>query len=331
MIEAAAPTISIVVPVYNGAQTLDECLRSIADELLSLPPLARPEVEVVVCDNHSTDGSAAIVATYAAKDGFRAISPPRHFENRTENWRFAVDAATGMWVMILHADDALVPGGLAHLRSAVRTDAAARAAFVTARHQRFESSLADRGRPRPDFPTAALLPGRQTARWALPLLCPFVPFSLMRRAAYEAVGGLDTALQLTQDWDLWFRLCQQGDVLYWPATVGAWRQHGTSAAYQQLNMREHLSLLARFEGQRDVRIPAPVRWLAQRSMNARVRSVLRDDKSEEARAIVQSTSHGAERSRGVTQAWLRAGGLGVSFALFALRLIGAARLRRAAT
>jgi glycosyltransferase involved in cell wall biosynthesis len=325
---AAAPSITVAVPVYNGVATLEECLRSIADELVALSPAARAEFEVIVCDNHSTDGSPAIIAAYAAEHGFRVTSPPRHFENRTENWRFALNAATGTWMMMLHADDALVPGGLAQLRSAVGTGGAARASFVTARHQRFEFTLADRGRPRPTFPRPSLLPGRQLAGWALPLLCPFVPFSLMRRAAYEAVGGLDNSLQLTQDWDLWFHLCGQGDVLYWPATVGAWRQHETSASYQRLNMREHLSLLARFDGQRDVEIPTLVRWLARRSMSARVRSVLGADESTEARAIVRSVPQRAESSPHMTTVWLRVGAFAASLALFTLRSIGTVRQQR---
>jgi len=49
--------VSIVIPVYNEADRLDACLRSIADQTVSA-------YEVIVVDNNSTDGSAAIARSY---------------------------------------------------------------------------------------------------------------------------------------------------------------------------------------------------------------------------------------------------------------------------
>jgi glycosyltransferase involved in cell wall biosynthesis len=53
------PWLSILVPVYNVAAYLDECLNSICAGL-------RPGIEVLVLDDASTDGSAAILARFAA-------------------------------------------------------------------------------------------------------------------------------------------------------------------------------------------------------------------------------------------------------------------------
>jgi glycosyltransferase involved in cell wall biosynthesis len=49
--------VSIVIPVYNEADRLDACLRSIADQTVGA-------YEVIVVDNNSTDGSAAIARSY---------------------------------------------------------------------------------------------------------------------------------------------------------------------------------------------------------------------------------------------------------------------------
>jgi glycosyltransferase involved in cell wall biosynthesis len=52
--------VSIVLPVYNGAQFLEQCLRSIAKQT------HRP-LEVAVCDNGSTDATPRILAEFQPK------------------------------------------------------------------------------------------------------------------------------------------------------------------------------------------------------------------------------------------------------------------------
>ena len=55
------PLISIVVPVYNVKQFLTKCLNSIIGQTYS-------NLEIIVVDDGSTDGSATICDDYAKKD-----------------------------------------------------------------------------------------------------------------------------------------------------------------------------------------------------------------------------------------------------------------------
>ena len=55
------PTISIVIPVFNAANTLDECLSSI--KFQNYPS---DKVEVIVVDGNSVDGTLAIASKYGA-------------------------------------------------------------------------------------------------------------------------------------------------------------------------------------------------------------------------------------------------------------------------
>lgn len=52
------PEITVVIPAYNAAGTIDECLTALANQVCSLP------FEVIVVDDGSTDGTADIAATY---------------------------------------------------------------------------------------------------------------------------------------------------------------------------------------------------------------------------------------------------------------------------
>lgn len=321
---AASPQLSVVVPVYDGAATLASCLGSVQQAVAALPPQRRDSVEVVVCDNHSTDASAQIAgeARYACSS--RVIRPPVHLANRTENWHHGLSAADGDWLVMLHADDALVEGALDAWLDAIASPLAADVGFVTARHRTFVDSLEALSAPHPRaFPAPALLSGRLLTRWVLPLICPFVPFVLVRRAAYEEVGGLDSRLELTQDWDLWIRLCRRYDVLYVPHVVGAWRRHATSPGYQRVNMTEHL---ARVEGMGvDRTLPLAVRWLARRSMHARVTKVLHTDDAAEAQRLRERAGTLVGRHGPGSERWLQASGGVVSATLYGLRVGGAVR------
>lgn len=56
------PLLSIVIPAYNCVAYLDECLRSVLDQL--------PEdYELIVVDDGSTDGAADSLASYEATSG----------------------------------------------------------------------------------------------------------------------------------------------------------------------------------------------------------------------------------------------------------------------
>ena len=53
--------ISVIVPCYNGARYLEECIRSILSQDVAL--------EVLLVDDASTDGSGAFAAALAGQGG----------------------------------------------------------------------------------------------------------------------------------------------------------------------------------------------------------------------------------------------------------------------
>src|SRR4051794_20579193 len=95
----AVPRISVVVPVYNVERYLEDCLESIAGQTFG-------DLEVLMVDDGSTDGSAAIAARFAARDQrFRLISQPNGGLGNARNNGAA--AATGEYLSFVDSDDAL--------------------------------------------------------------------------------------------------------------------------------------------------------------------------------------------------------------------------------
>ncbi len=88
-----------MVPIYNVERYLHDCLESVVRQTVE-------DFEVIMVDDGSTDGSAAIAQQYAAADPrFRLISQPNGGLGNARNTGAA--AATGEYLVFLDSDDAL--------------------------------------------------------------------------------------------------------------------------------------------------------------------------------------------------------------------------------
>ena len=101
------PRVSVVVPIYNVAAYLDDCLQSIAQQSLS-------DLEVVMVDDGSTDNSADIARAMADRDSrFRLVSRPNGGLGSARN--AGIDQAVGEFLCFVDSDDVLPPHGLESL------------------------------------------------------------------------------------------------------------------------------------------------------------------------------------------------------------------------
>ena len=87
--------LSVLIPVYNEAQTIDEILRLVAAE--------RTEKEIIVVDDGSTDGTRERLKAWDGRDGVRVILHERNL-GKGRAVRTALEAATGDVLVIQDAD-----------------------------------------------------------------------------------------------------------------------------------------------------------------------------------------------------------------------------------
>jgi glycosyltransferase involved in cell wall biosynthesis len=106
----ANPFFSIVVPVFNRAQSLTDTLDSIISQNWK-------SYEVIIVDDGSTDNIDAVVEKYA-QHGFTFL---RNKVNAGVGYtrNKGVYAAGGEWVIFLDSDNRLLPGGLSALHSKI--------------------------------------------------------------------------------------------------------------------------------------------------------------------------------------------------------------------
>ncbi len=95
----AAPLVSILIPCYNAAPWIGQCIQS----ALSVP---YPNKEVIVADDGSTDGSRQIIEQFQDRIGINY--GPHAGANAARN--ILTGAARGEWLQYLDADDYILPG-----------------------------------------------------------------------------------------------------------------------------------------------------------------------------------------------------------------------------
>jgi glycosyltransferase involved in cell wall biosynthesis len=96
--------LTVIVPVYNAARTIGRCV----DSILAGAP---GDLELILVDDGSADGSGGICDARAAADGrVRALHQPNGGVSAARNRGLA--EATGEFVAFADADDAVLPGFL---------------------------------------------------------------------------------------------------------------------------------------------------------------------------------------------------------------------------
>jgi glycosyltransferase involved in cell wall biosynthesis/SAM-dependent methyltransferase len=110
------PLLSICITTYNRAEWLALSLKNLAQ----LIPNPLPEIEIVVCDNTSTDHTPDIVKPYLQRTDFRYY---RNVENvgMLGNLRITAHHAKGQYVWILGDDDLIKPGGIERVLQVIQT------------------------------------------------------------------------------------------------------------------------------------------------------------------------------------------------------------------
>lgn len=250
-----APTFSVVIPVYQGAETIAEAIESV----LAQEP---PPLEVIVSNDGSTDPLARTLAPYG--DRVTLVDRPHRGVAAARNAGWS--AARGDFVLFWDADDVLLPGKLA--------------------------ALGHLGRERPDLDLLCTdlyfeREGRRAGRFgevnpfpvsdqqATVLERCFVVQPAYRRSRLAAIGGFDETLSTGEDWDCVLRLVLSGSAAgLWDEPLAVYRIHGGSLTNSRpQTLRDRVRLMEKalgHPGLRDEERPILERSLTAQRGRARL-------------------------------------------------------------
>jgi glycosyltransferase involved in cell wall biosynthesis len=190
---------SVIVPVHNGERFLPEAIASIRRQAL------RP-VEIIIVDDGSTDGTAAIAETLGP--GIRLIRQ-RH-SGVTIARNTGLRAAGGELIAFLDCDDLWTDDKLAVQVPILRG------------HPDIQIAL---GHTRRIW--ARREPGEAGRCLTEPELALHLGAALIRRSVFETVGAFDESLSHAEDWDWFMRAREQAVVVVvHPDVMLLYRRHG---------------------------------------------------------------------------------------------------------
>jgi hypothetical protein len=196
------PTVSVVIPCYNYGEFLPSSIGSALDQVGVRP-------EVIVVDDASTDGSAAVAEQYASVD--ERVRVVRHRANRGHVVTFndGLAVATGEFVVRLDADDLLTPGSLA--RAVALFDAYPSVGLVYGHPRHFVGAPPA---PRSELRSWSVWAGEDwvALRCRTGVNCITTPEAMVRRSVLDVIGPLSTALSFAQDMEMWLRVASVSDV-----------------------------------------------------------------------------------------------------------------------
>lgn len=211
---AGAETVSIVVPVYNGERFLRTCIRSaIAQEAAC---------EIIVHDDGSTDRSSLILGEFAGRR-LRVIRADRN-SGLFPSLRRLVTESKGDLVQLLAQDDALVDGAM---ESRARfMGEYPKAAFSYSGNVTMDENDREIGRVLDGAMYRLMTPAVALKMFALYGCIPgSISTVMFRRPAYDTIGGFNTSLRVSGDYDLWARMASIGAVGYQDEPLVMIRHH----------------------------------------------------------------------------------------------------------
>ncbi|WP_158288819.1 glycosyltransferase family 2 protein [Rubrivivax albus] len=208
-----APYVSVLMPAYNAAATIDAAL----DSALRQQGVT---LEVVVVDDGSQDDTVARARAHGpcVRVVSQANAGPQAARNR------ALAEARGQYVAFLDSDDQWLPGKLAAQCRALGRNTSAAAVFTGWHfwHPEANGSF---------VAPAALVHSvvtddidRALSGWLYTRLlldvCMLTTTVMVRRETLQRLGGFDPDLRVGEDYDLWLRLSREGPIIKL-ASVGA--------------------------------------------------------------------------------------------------------------
>jgi glycosyltransferase involved in cell wall biosynthesis len=239
--------LSICVPTYNR---LDKLL----DLLDSLKKINHPQVEILVSD----DSTNEITKNHFLNNPYTNIT---YYKNETNLGQFrncnsCIARAKGVWVQILHDDDAIIPDYIDSVMPHLDNE---NIALITGKsdvielkeqkgipeihHKKLEKFAIEYGKPQQgiDFK-------RKILEWGNPII---FSHTIFRRINAINLGGFDSNLKILGDLDFWLKILDTGDILFLDKKFGSYNLHDSNQMTDVLgftqgwveNMLIYLSIL----------------------------------------------------------------------------------------
>ena len=251
--------VSVITPSFNQAAYIEETILSVLNQ-------DYPQVEYIIVDGGSTDGSREIIERYADRLAWWVSERDR---GQTDAINKGFAHAKGEILAWLNSDDTYLPGAIAEAAAFLEANPQAGMVYGDANLVDQQGTLLGK------------FPARQTDYRRLRRGYVHIPqqAAFFRASLWRQVGPLDPSFYFAMDYDLWVRLARLAPLCYHPRTWANFRLHsaGKSVAADDRCWPEMLRVHYRLGGSRFSRLvfKAKIRPLIYAWLPLRLRLWLR--------------------------------------------------------
>ncbi len=213
------PLVSVVTVCFNAEKTIRRTIDSVLAQTY-------PNLEYLVVDGDSTDGTLAILRSYEGRLSFSS-EPDRGMYDAMNK---GIRRVRGKWIHLVNADDwYATPDALARAVPQLSED---------------RTNYFDLVRVYPD--REPVLQSRTVARWML-YIAAFLPHPtlIVSREQYERVGLYDPELRIASDHDLILRMIRYFPPKHMPMVLSMMDQSGVSARALSTSLEEFTQVTIR--------------------------------------------------------------------------------------
>ena len=223
--------VSICIPTYNGEKYIAAALDSAGAQ-------QSDDIEILVSDDGSSDGTRPILERYAAADRRVRLLFSGRNRGLTGNWNHCIGEARGEWIKFLFQDDTLHPGYLARVRPYLEGETP----FII----NHRDVMIEDGTP-PQIvnafrlhPTIRHLTSREQTLTHEDFSWLLVNFqesnfvgepsnTMFRRSLVNQIGFFHPGMNQIVDLEFWARIGSNFGAVYIPEALSSFRLHASSA------------------------------------------------------------------------------------------------------
>lgn len=236
------PKVTIAIPTFNGEKYLEECLKSVLSQTFR-------NFEVLIIDDHSTDGTLIIAQEFAKQDSRIRVLRNENNLGLVGNWNRCVKLSKGEWIKFVFQDDLIAPECLERMLHAARPDSSL---VFCHRDFIFEEGTTQSTRDAYHavkalvarlFPDSSPVTARQFSELVLNNmernLIGEPTVVMLHKRVFQEFGDFNPHLIVSCDTEYWIRVGIHTGVIPVAENLASFRVHGDSVSARSLLQRDY--------------------------------------------------------------------------------------------
>lgn len=222
------PKISVVTVCYNAVETIEKTMLSVINQTYA-------NIEYIIIDGGSTDGTVDIIKKYADRIAYWVSEPDKGIYDAMNK---GIKVATGEWINFMNAGDSFVNHDSIHsLASSFRDENKIVYGYIIKLYEKCKSYGRPIKKKNPDEIDFIL--------WGIDHQAAFI-----KKEMFEKYGLYDTTYRLASDWYFFMKVAgiHKENILYVDKPIAYFAMNGASTIHQELYLQEMNDILQSIHG-----------------------------------------------------------------------------------